>query len=81
MSVTLKPVIWYRSKLVYDGVVLLAMFLYIIAYLRLAPTLQLVSRPIDDAILRMRAFGSCALVSVMMAGPRRTWPGCRLSRA
>ncbi|MBX9618308.1 MAG: ferric reductase-like transmembrane domain-containing protein [Hyphomicrobiales bacterium] len=64
MSVTLKPVIWYRSKLVYDGVVLLAMALYIIAYLRLAPTLQLVSRPIDDAILRMRAFGSCAFLMV-----------------
>lgn len=72
MSVLLKPVIWYRSKFVYDAVLLLAVALYIIAYVRLAPPLQLVSRPIDDAILRMRAFGSCAFLMlsfILAIGP------------
>ena len=66
MSVQLKPVQWYRSKLAYDAVLLAAVAVYILAYLRLAAPVQLVSRPIDDAILHMRAFGSCAFLMVTM---------------
>lgn len=64
MSVTLKPVQWYRSKLIYDAVLLASIALYLLLYLRYAPSFHLVSRPIDDAVLRMRAFGSCSFLMI-----------------
>lgn len=64
MSVALKPVLWYRSKLIYDAVLIAAIGLYIYGYLRIGEPLQSVSRPIDPPVLRMRAFGSCAFLMV-----------------
>lgn len=72
MAVEYKPVIWYRSKLVYDAVLLVGVALYIYTYLKIGPMFQDVTRPLDGAILRMRAFGSCAflmLTIILCIGP------------
>lgn len=72
MSVAYKPVLWFRSKLVYDAVLLTGVVLYIYFYLKVGPMFQELTGPLDGAILRMRAFGSCAfvLLSVLLCiGP------------
>ncbi len=72
MSVQFVPVIWQRSKLVYDLVLIAAVVLYVTAFLFLAPYLQDPTRPVDGAILRMRAFGTCAflmLTVILCIGP------------
>ncbi len=67
MSVQFKPVLWNRNKIIYDAVLLSAVFIYILAYLRIGPMFQEVSLPLDGAILRMRAFGSCAFLLLTCA--------------
>lgn len=72
MSLRYAPVGWNPSKLVYDAVLLCAVALYILIFLRVAPAFQSVSQPLDDAILRMRAFGSCAFLMlsfILCIGP------------
>ncbi len=72
MSVRYAPVGWNPSKLVYDGVLLCAVGVYILVFLRVAPAFQSVAQPLDDAILRMRAFGSCAFLMlsfILCIGP------------
>lgn len=72
MSVEYKPVLWYRSKYVYDAALLSGIALYLFAYLYIGTSFQKVTLPLDGAILRMRAFGSCAflLLSVILCiGP------------
>ncbi len=72
MSARFVPVIWQRSKIVYDIVLALAVVFYITAFLTLAPYLQDPTRPVDGAIVNMRAFGSCAflmLTVILCIGP------------
>lgn len=72
MGVAYQPVILARSKYVYDAVLLAAIALYIFIYLQVAPAYQDITTPIDGAIIRMRAFGSCAfllLSFVLCIGP------------
>ncbi len=70
MSVTYVPVQWNRNKWVYDAVLLAVIAIYIAVFLRLGT--PEVTRPIDGAILRMRAFGTCAfflLTAILCIGP------------
>ncbi|MEP3048059.1 MAG: Rieske 2Fe-2S domain-containing protein [Roseibium sp.] len=72
MSVQYTPVIWNRNKIVYDAVLLIAVVLYLYVFIRVAPAFEDVTKPIDGAILRMRAFGSCAflmLTVILCIGP------------
>lgn len=72
MSVQYKPVLWNRNKILYDIILLIAVALYLQIYIRLGPDFAEVTRPMDGAILRMRAFGSCAfllLTVVLCIGP------------
>lgn len=72
MSVQYVPVIWNRNKMIYDAVLIVAVVLYIYLYLRLGPMFQDVTRPIDGAVLRMQAFGTCAflmLTVILCLGP------------
>lgn len=72
MSVQYTPVIWNRNKYLYDAVLLAAIVAYIFLYIQIGPFFQDISRPIDGAVLRMRAFGSCAflMLSVILCiGP------------
>ncbi|MEO9530924.1 Rieske 2Fe-2S domain-containing protein [Roseibium sp.] len=72
MSVQYTPVIWNRNKIVYDAVLLIAVALYLYLFIRVGPSFEDVTRPIDGAILRMRAFGSCAflmLTVILCIGP------------
>ncbi|WP_343563889.1 Rieske 2Fe-2S domain-containing protein [Kiloniella sp. b19] len=66
MSVKFEPVIWNRSKLGYDLVLLVMTGLYIYSYLDIAPAFQDVSKPLDGAIIRMQAFGTCAFLMLSM---------------
>jgi len=72
MSVKYIPVTWNRNKVLYDLVAIAAIALYIWVYLSLAPGFQSVTRPIDGAVLRAQAFGSCAfmlLTFILCIGP------------
>jgi nitrite reductase/ring-hydroxylating ferredoxin subunit/DMSO/TMAO reductase YedYZ heme-binding membrane subunit len=72
MSVKLVPVTWNRNKVIYDVIVIAGIIAYVWVYLRIAPEFQSVTRPLDGAVLRMQAFGSCAfiLLSIILAiGP------------
>jgi len=72
MTVAYRPVQWNRAKLVYDVVLAAAAVAYILIFLAVAPAFQDVTRPLDDAILRMRAFGTCAFLMlsfVLAIGP------------
>jgi nitrite reductase/ring-hydroxylating ferredoxin subunit/DMSO/TMAO reductase YedYZ heme-binding membrane subunit len=72
MSVQYNPVIWNRNKYVYDAVLLIGIVVYLTLYIRVGPFWQDVTRPSDGAILRMRAFGSCAffmLTVILCIGP------------
>lgn len=72
MSVAYIPVQWNRNKWIYDGALLAVVILYITAFLHWGSVFQDVTRPIDTAIHRARAFGSCAffMLSVILCiGP------------
>ncbi|MBO6757589.1 MAG: ferric reductase-like transmembrane domain-containing protein [Roseibium sp.] len=72
MSVQYNTVIWNRNKYVYDAILLVAIVLYLYLYIRIGPFQQDITRPIDGATLRMRAFGSCAflmLTVILCIGP------------
>ena len=62
MSVKYIPVTWNYSKYVYDAILLIGIILYIWIFLKVAPAFQDVSRPLDGAVMRMRAFGTCAYI-------------------
>ena len=53
MSVKYGPVGWNRNKLIYDLVLLAAVFLYVLVYLHIAPSFADQTRPLSGAILRM----------------------------
>lgn len=72
MSVNYVPVQWNLNKWVYDAVLVIMIALYITAFLRLGAAEADVSRPIDGAVLRMRAFGTAAffmLSAILCIGP------------
>ena len=64
MSGGFRAVQWNRYKLWYDGAVLLGIFAYIDVFLHIAPLLSQQDQRVDDQILLMRAFGSCAFILV-----------------
>ncbi|WP_310618739.1 Rieske (2Fe-2S) protein [Flexibacterium corallicola] len=72
MSVKYIPVIWNRTKLVYDLVALACIGSYLSIYLYLAPFYQQVTRPIDGAIYKAQAYGTCVfflLTVILSIGP------------
>ncbi len=72
MSVKYTPVGWNRNKLIYDVIMLAVITLYILAFVRWAPLFAPAAAAIDEPIIRMRAFGSCAfmmLTFVLCIGP------------
>ncbi len=62
MSVKYTPVQWTNSKIFYDLIVLVLVFVYVLIYLRLTPQYLGDSLPADGAIVRARAFGTCAFL-------------------
>ena len=72
MSVKYVPVQWNPNKWVYDAVLVAIVALYITAFLQFGADRADVSRPVDGAILRMRAFGTAAffmLSAILCIGP------------
>ncbi|RFB77973.1 Rieske (2Fe-2S) protein [Methylovirgula sp. 4M-Z18] len=72
MSVSYQPVIWNRTKLIYDSFLLCGVVLYILTFLKLAPLLLRPDQLPDLPTLRMCAFGSLAfllLTIVLAIGP------------
>ena len=72
MSVAYVPVQWNRNKWIYNAVLLGLVGLYITAFLHWAPAFQDVTRPVDTAVIRARALGSCAffmLTVILCIGP------------
>ncbi|MCA8883529.1 MAG: Rieske (2Fe-2S) protein [Rhodobacteraceae bacterium] len=72
MSVRYIPVQWNRNKWVYDAFLLAMIAAYLMVFLQFGAGVADASRPVDGAILRMRAFGSCAffLLSIILCiGP------------
>jgi nitrite reductase/ring-hydroxylating ferredoxin subunit/DMSO/TMAO reductase YedYZ heme-binding membrane subunit len=72
MSVAFRAVQWNRAKLIYDGILLVGVALYIGTYLVLAYWLDLPKDQPGAIELRIRAFGSCAflmLTIILSIGP------------
>ncbi len=72
MSAGYVPVIWFRTKLIYDAVLIAWVAIYILTFVRLVPMLQPASVDVDDAIRRMHAFGSCSFLMlsfILCIGP------------
>lgn len=72
MSVQYKPVLWDRTKIWYDVALLAMVVVYIAIFLEVAPRYAEFTKPVDVAIQRMRAFGSCAflmLTAILCIGP------------
>lgn len=72
MSVRYVPVQWNRNKWVYDAILIVGVLAYLTAFLQIGAGLADLTRPVDGAILRMRAFGSCAfflLTAILCIGP------------
>ena len=72
MSVSYSPVQWNRNKYFYDAVVVLLVGTYLWLFLELAPAFADYTRAPDTAIIRMRAFGTCAflmLSAILCIGP------------
>lgn len=72
MSVRFVPVQWTPTKWAYDAVVVAGVVLYVWLFLEVGAGDADVTRPVDGAVLRMRAFGSCAflmLTLILCIGP------------
>jgi nitrite reductase/ring-hydroxylating ferredoxin subunit/DMSO/TMAO reductase YedYZ heme-binding membrane subunit len=67
MSAGYRPVGWNRSKLVYDAVLAAAVVVYLTVFLQFAPRFQGVTLPVDGAVARMQAFGTCAFLMLTVA--------------
>jgi nitrite reductase/ring-hydroxylating ferredoxin subunit/DMSO/TMAO reductase YedYZ heme-binding membrane subunit len=61
MSVKYIPVQWNKNKWIYDGVLVALVAAYITIFIRMGTPAADLARPLDYSILRMRAFGTCAL--------------------
>ena len=66
MSVSYRPVQWNRNKAIYDTILILSVIVYILLYIQLAPLWRTADKPIDGAIVRMRAYGSCAFLMMTL---------------
>jgi len=66
MSVKYVPVQWNRNKWIYDAVLLACVVGYAWIFLKLGAPAAGATRPVDDAVLRMRAFGSCAFLMLSL---------------
>ena len=72
MSVKYVPVQWVANKVVYDAVLLVCVAAYILTFITVGAAAEGLTRPADGAILRMRAFGTCAflmLTIILCIGP------------
>ncbi|MEM8551102.1 MAG: Rieske (2Fe-2S) protein [Pseudomonadota bacterium] len=72
MSVKFVPVQWTANKWIYDAALLVAVIAYIFVFVRVGNVAADVTRPVDGAVVRMRAFGSCAffmLSFILAIGP------------
>lgn len=72
MTVKYKPVGWNANKLVYDAFMLAAITIYIFGFIKWAPKISPAAAAVDEPIMRIRAFGSCAflmLTFVLCIGP------------
>ena len=72
MAVLYQPVIWNRNKYKYDTVLIVAVAVYIFAFLRLSPDVADHMGRIDGAIRQIRAWGTCAflmLTVILCIGP------------
>ena len=72
MSVKYTPVQWNVNKLVYDLIIISAIAIYIILFLKIAPAEIEATQRVQYPVLRMRAFGTCAflMLSVILCiGP------------
>lgn len=72
MSVNYTPVQWTNSKIFYDVVLAAMAAAYILLFLRVAPEFLGHEKSTDGAIVRARAFGSCAflmLTTILCIGP------------
>ncbi len=72
MSIAYRAVQWNRDKLVYDGLVIAAVALYIAAFLAVGARLDPPKDLLAEIDLRIRAFGSCAflmLTAILSIGP------------
>lgn len=61
MSVKYVPVQWNMNKWGYDAVLVALVVAYIAIFIKLGTPAAELARPLDYAVLRMRAFGTCAL--------------------
>ncbi|MEM7446475.1 MAG: Rieske 2Fe-2S domain-containing protein [Pseudomonadota bacterium] len=72
MSVKYIPVQWNQNKYFYDAILLVCVAVYILVFIRVGTPDADVTRPINNAIVRMRAFGTCAflmLTVILCIGP------------
>ncbi|MEM6849233.1 MAG: Rieske 2Fe-2S domain-containing protein [Pseudomonadota bacterium] len=72
MSVKFVPVQWTINKWLYDAVLIALVAVYIWMFIRVGNAAADVTRPVDGATVRMRAFGTCAffmLSFVLAIGP------------
>lgn len=72
MSATWRPVTWNSNKFVYDAILIVAVVCYVTIFIELAPAWTGDARAIDAAVIRMRAFGTCAflmLSAILCIGP------------
>jgi nitrite reductase/ring-hydroxylating ferredoxin subunit/DMSO/TMAO reductase YedYZ heme-binding membrane subunit len=72
MSVGFKAVQWNRAKLVYDGVLLAGVTLFVTVFMAVAYRLHPPANLPDAIDIRIRAFGSCAFVMltvILAIGP------------
>lgn len=72
MSVGFRAVQWNRDKLVYDGLLLAAVALYVTVFLVVVPRLEPPKDVLGEIDLRIRAFGSATflmLTAILAIGP------------
>lgn len=72
MSASYKPVTWNSNKIVYDAILIAAVVIYILTFIRLAPSSLPAGTEVDFARRRMAAFGSCAFLMmtfILCIGP------------
>ncbi|MDA8585309.1 ferric reductase-like transmembrane domain-containing protein [Rhodobacteraceae bacterium] len=72
MSVKYIPVQWNANKWKYDAALIVAVVAYILIYMEVGTPAAGLERPLDNLILRMRAFGTCAfwmLTFILCIGP------------
>ena len=72
MSVKYVPVQWVPNKIIYDAILLICVAAYILIFIGVGAAADGLTRPADAAILRMRAFGTCAflmLTIILCIGP------------